>query len=63
VVARVCRWANYESLVNLIDEFNVAKTTRFSIDRYSTADDSLLNLAGVSANCMTGREGMAQPPD
>jgi hypothetical protein len=53
IVARVCRRANYESIVDLIDEFNIAKTTRFSIDRYSTADDSLLNLAGIPANCMT----------
>lgn len=65
IVARVCRGANYESLVNLIDEFNVAKTTRFSIDRYSTADDSLLNLAGIPANCMALLEGIdaSAPPD
>jgi biopolymer transport protein ExbD len=52
VVARVCRAANYESMVNLIDEFNVAKTTRFSLDRYTFADDSVLRLANVPANCM-----------
>lgn len=53
IVARVCRVANYESMVNLIDEFNVARTTRFSLDRYSFADDSVLRLAGAPANCMT----------
>lgn len=52
IVARVCRKANYESMVNLIDEFNVAKTTRFSLDRYTFADDSVLRLGGVPANCM-----------
>ncbi|MBU1707552.1 biopolymer transporter ExbD [bacterium] len=52
VVARVCRKANYESMVNLIDEFNVAKTTRFSLDRYTFADDSVLRLANIPANCM-----------
>lgn len=65
IVARVCRSADYENMVNLIDEFNVAKTTRFSIDRYSTADDSLLNLAGFPASCMAqagGSEAPA-PPD
>ncbi|NIO27857.1 MAG: biopolymer transporter ExbD [Candidatus Latescibacteria bacterium] len=52
IVARVCRLANYESMVNLIDEFNVAKTTRFSVDRYTAADDSVLHLADIPANCM-----------
>jgi biopolymer transport protein ExbD len=52
IVARICRLANYESMVNLIDEFNVAKTTRFSLDRYTFADDSVLRLGGVPANCM-----------
>ncbi len=51
IVARVCRMANYESMVELIDEFNIAKTTRFSVDRYTAADDSLLQLAGIPANC------------
>jgi biopolymer transport protein ExbD len=52
VVARVCRKANYKSMVDLIDEFNVAKTTRFSLDRYTFADDSVLRLANIPANCM-----------
>ncbi len=52
VVARVCRKANYQSMVDLIDEFNVAKTTRFSLDRYTFADDSVLRLANIPANCM-----------
>jgi biopolymer transport protein ExbD len=52
IVARVCRKANYESMVNLIDEFNVAQTTRFSLDRYTFADDSVLRLGGIPANCM-----------
>jgi biopolymer transport protein ExbD len=58
IVARVCRKANYASMVNLIDEFNVVKTTRFSLDRYSAVDDSILRVAGIPANCMalTARE-------
>ncbi|MBM3324927.1 MAG: biopolymer transporter ExbD [Calditrichaeota bacterium] len=52
IVARVCRKANYASMVNLIDEFNVVKTTRFSLDRYTLADDSVLHLAGIPTNCM-----------
>jgi biopolymer transport protein ExbD len=52
IVARICRLANYESMVNLIDEFNVAKTTRFSLDHYTFADDSVLRLGGIPANCM-----------
>jgi biopolymer transport protein ExbD len=52
IVARVCRKSSYKSMVNLIDEFNVAKTTRFSLDTYTFADDSVLRLANIPANCM-----------
>ena len=52
IVARVCRKADYKSMVDLIDEFNVVKTTRFSLDTYTFADDSVLRLAGIPANCM-----------
>jgi biopolymer transport protein ExbD len=52
IVARVCRVADYESMVDLIDEFNIAKTTRFSVDHYTAADDSVLRLAGIPVNCM-----------
>lgn len=52
IVARVCRKADYKGMVDLIDEFNVAKTTRFSLDRYTFSDDSILQLAGIPANCM-----------
>lgn len=63
IVARVCRKANYASMVNLIDEFNVVKTTRFSLDRYSFADDSVLHLAGVPSNCMALAAREAPEPE
>jgi biopolymer transport protein ExbD len=46
VLARIHPKAKYASLVNLIDEFNLVGTTRFSIDTYTTLDDSLLRSAG-----------------
>ncbi|MBI5059592.1 biopolymer transporter ExbD [candidate division KSB1 bacterium] len=50
VLARIHKKAKYESMVNLIDEFNVAKTTRFSIDHFTTFEDSLLRMAGFQTS-------------
>lgn len=58
VLARIDRKATYESMVNLVDEFNVAQTTRFTIDRYTTVDDSLLRAAGIQTR---GPEGLPEP--
>ncbi len=46
IVAKVHRKAKYADMVHLLDEFNVAKTTRFSILKFDTVDDSLLALTG-----------------
>jgi biopolymer transport protein ExbD len=54
VLAKIDRKATYSSMVNLVDEFNVAKTTRFSIDRYTTFEDSLMRLAGFATGGPTG---------
>jgi biopolymer transport protein ExbD len=48
VLAKIDRKAKYLSLVDLVDEFNVSRTFRFSIDRYTTYDDSLMRLAGFT---------------
>jgi biopolymer transport protein ExbD len=58
VLAKIDRKASYESMVNLVDEFNVAQTTRFTIDRYTTVDDSLLRAAGLQT---MGPEGLPEP--
>jgi len=58
VLAKIDRKASYNSMVTLVDEFNVAKTTRFTIDRYTTFDDSLMRLAGFRT---MGPEGLPQP--
>jgi biopolymer transport protein ExbD len=50
VLARVHKRARYSSMVNLVDEFNVAKTTRFSIDHFTTYEDSLLRVAGFQTS-------------
>jgi biopolymer transport protein ExbD len=44
IVAKINRKAKYSTMVDLLDEFNVAKTTRFSILRFDAVDDSLLGL-------------------
>lgn len=59
VLAKIDRKASYASMVSLVDEFNVAQTTRFSIDRYTTMDDSLLRTAGFKTG---GPEGLPEPP-
>jgi biopolymer transport protein ExbD len=46
IVAKIHRKAKYSNMVNLLDEFNLAKTTRFSILKFDTVDDSLLALTG-----------------
>lgn len=58
VLARIDRKCTYATMVNLVDEFNVANTTRFSIDRYTTVDDSLLRLAGFAT---AGPAGLPTP--
>jgi len=46
IVAKISRKAKYATMVDLLDEFSVAKTTRFSILRFDASDDSLLGLKG-----------------
>jgi len=46
IVAKISRKARYSTMVDLLDEFNVSKTTRFSILRFDASDDSLLGLKG-----------------
>lgn len=58
VLAKIDRKATYSSMVNLVDEFNVARTTRFSIDRYTTFEDSLMRLAGFTTG---GPSGLPEP--
>jgi len=58
VLAKLDRKCTYSSMVNLVDEFNVAKTTRFTIDRYTTVDDSLLRAVGFTT---AGPAGLPEP--
>ena len=58
VLAKIDRKASYNAMVTLVDEFNVAKTTRFTIDRYTTLDDSLMRAAGFAT---MGPEGLPAP--
>ncbi len=58
VLAKIDRKASYEALVNLVDQFNVDSVNRFSIDRYTTEDDSILRLAGFATK---GPEGLPAP--
>jgi biopolymer transport protein ExbD len=44
IVAKINRKAKYTTMVDLLDEFNVVKTTRFSILRFDASDDSILGL-------------------
>ena len=46
IVAKVHRKASYSNMVDLLDEFNLAKTTRFSILKFDAVDDSLIALGG-----------------
>ena len=58
VLARIDPKTVYESMINLVDEFNVAKTTRFTLDRYTTLDDSVLRAVGFTTG---GPEGLHEP--
>jgi hypothetical protein len=58
VIARLHPKSRYASMVNLIDEFNVANTTRFSIDHFTTYEDSLLHLVGIATS---GPAGLPEP--
>jgi len=58
VLAKVHKKARYHALVDLVDEFNVAKTTRFSIDHFTTYEDSLLRTAGFQTS---GPAGLPEP--
>ena len=58
VLARIHKKARYAAMVNLVDEFNVAKTTRFSIDHFTTLEDSLLRAAGFQTS---GPAGLPEP--
>lgn len=58
VLTKIHRKARYEAMVNVVDEFNVVGITRFSIDRYTTWEDSLLRAAGITTS---GPEGLPEP--
>jgi biopolymer transport protein ExbD len=58
VLAKIDKKATYESLVNLVDQFNVDSINRFSIDKYTTLDDSLLRVAGFATQ---GPAGLPEP--
>ena len=58
VLARIHKKAKYSTMVDLVDEFNVAKTTRFSIDRFTILEDSLLRASGFETS---GPEGLPEP--
>jgi biopolymer transport protein ExbD len=47
IVAKIHRTAKYSNMVDLLDEFNIAKTTRFSILKFDTVDDSLLGIKNI----------------
>ncbi|MCX6640037.1 MAG: biopolymer transporter ExbD [bacterium] len=44
IVAKIHRKAKYSNMVDLLDEFNLAKTQRFSILKFDAVDDSLLGI-------------------
>jgi biopolymer transport protein ExbD len=58
VLTRIHPKAKYATMVNLIDEFNLAKTTRFTIDKYTTDEDSLLRKCGFETS---GPAGLPKP--
>ncbi len=47
IVAKIHRKAKYSNMVDLLDEFNIAKTTRFSVLKFDSVDDSLLTGKGT----------------
>jgi biopolymer transport protein ExbD len=58
VLAKIHRKARYSAMVNVVDEFNVVGITRFSIDRFTTWEDSLLRSAGFRTS---GPSGLPEP--
>lgn len=60
VVARVHPKAKFISLIDLVDEFNLVGTTRFSIDHFTTLDDSLLRSSGIPTS---GPAGLPNPDE
>ncbi|MFZ5434652.1 MAG: ExbD/TolR family protein [Calditrichota bacterium] len=58
VMAKIHRKARFEAMVNVVDEFNVIGITRFSIDKYTTWEDSLLRMVGIQTS---GPEGLPEP--
>jgi biopolymer transport protein ExbD len=60
VLTKIDPKAAYESLVSIVDQFNVDSITRFSIDRYNTLDDSLLKAAGFTTGSPVG---LPPPPE
>ncbi|MDD5088654.1 MAG: biopolymer transporter ExbD [bacterium] len=57
-LTKIHRKARFESMVNAVDELNVVGITRFSIDKYTTWEDSLLRVAGFQTS---GSEGLPEP--
>lgn len=55
VIAKIHKKARYMTMVNLIDELNVARSTRFSIDKFTVYEDSLLRINGFETS---GPEGL-----
>jgi biopolymer transport protein ExbD len=55
VIAKIHPKSRYVSMVNLIDELNVARSTRFSIDKFTIFEDSLLRISGFETS---GPEGL-----
>jgi biopolymer transport protein ExbD len=60
VLAKIDPKASYESLVSIVDQFNVDSITRFSIDKYNTLDDSILKVAGFTTG---DPKGLPAPPE
>jgi biopolymer transport protein ExbD len=60
VLTKIDPKASYESLVSIVDQFNLDSITRFSIDRYNTLDDSLMKAAGFKTGSPVG---LPPPPE
>lgn len=48
IVVRISDRAKYKSLVDLIDEFNLMKIDRFSLDDFTAADEEAIRLVASS---------------
>jgi biopolymer transport protein ExbD len=55
ILVKIHKKARYVSMVNLVDELNVARSTRFSIDKFTVYEDSLLRINGFQTS---GPEGL-----